>query len=158
MTVGLIFFYKPSWILRFNKFARERVFNDDVPVMDRRKKGAVFVLMSFVILYWAYYRAQYSPSRITEPFVSADRLLYQSLQHLNSREYVQAKNLCSRVLYKDPTNAEALYQLSAAQYLLNDTADADETWKKAQASNATAPEAEQMKKLIERQKLPATGP
>ena len=43
-ATGIIFVYAPTWIVRFNKIAREKVFNDALVLLGRRKKGIFFLL------------------------------------------------------------------------------------------------------------------
>ena len=128
---GWAFFYKPEWIMLVNKIVRERIFNDSHILMERRKKGVLLLLLSIIFFYGGYHRMEYSYSRFSEKLVSNDLLLYQALRHLQLRQYDNARTLCEHVLVRDPDNAEALYQLGAAQTLLGRPADGAKTWNRA---------------------------
>ena len=151
LIAGLGFIYKPVWLVRFNKIAREKIFADNLILLERRKKGAFFVLLFFIFLYWGYYRSQYS-LRYTDQIISTNRLLYQSLQHLHSRQYAEVKRLCEKVLTREPNNAQALYQMGAVQLLLNDPVAAQRSWSKARALDPNSPNAQSLREWVARLK------
>ena len=148
LALGLVFIYKPAWIVRVNKILRERVFNDNRVLLERRKKGFFFLLLFFIFFYWGYYRLQYAPALISDTLISADRLLYQSLQHMHLKQYQSAKTLCERVLARDPANAEALYLLAAAQQGLGDKGGAQESWAKAEKINPNSPANQRLRAIV----------
>ena len=152
LTVGLVFIYKPFWIIRFNKLVRERILNDNLILLERRKKGFFFLLAFFIFFYWGYTRSLYSPSVMSAKLISTQRLLYQSEQHLRLKEYQESRRLCEEVLLREPGNPEALYQLGAVQFLLNDTTAAQNSWGKAKAVDSASEWAGRMRKLVVRHK------
>lgn len=152
LILGLVFIYKPTWIVRFNKFVRERVFNDTLILLDRRKKGFFFFLMFFIFFYWGYDSFQYHPAIVSNKLISTQRLLYLSEHHLHLKEYQESRKLCEIVLEREPNNALALYQLAASQFLLNEPDPAQQSWAKAKGIDPEAPMADRLRKLVVRQK------
>lgn len=150
LLVGLAFIYQPTWIIRFNKIARERIFNDAILLLERRKKGILFLLLSCVFFYWGYYRAHYAQTRLIDKIISADRLLYQAHQHLYAKQYQTAKTLCERILVREPENADALYQLGAAQFLLNDPVSGELSWAKAEKLAPNSLSGRRLKEFVAR--------
>lgn len=148
LVAGWTFVYKPSWIIRFNKLAREKIFNDDLVLLGRKKWGTVCFVISLILLWLSYYGGQYTHSKFTERLISNDRLLYQSLQHLYSKQYQKSKILAERVLMSEPENAEALYQLAATQFLLNDSKSGEALWARAQKLDPNSAQALRLYDLI----------
>ena len=58
------------------------------------------------------------------------------------------KKLCERVLTRDHANAQALYQLAAAQALLNETAAAQQSWAQAKAIDPNSMIATSIRELV----------
>jgi len=148
LLAGWAFFYEPGWIVRLNKIMRDKVFNDSYALLERKKKAVVFILISFIFFFWAYQRAQYGSGRLSEKLISNDMLLYQSLRHLESKEYGKAIALCDHVLTRNPDNAEALYQIGAARFLLNDPAAGNQYWAKAAKIEPNCPVLVHLQKMI----------
>lgn len=159
LLMGFLLIYMPAWLIRFNKIAREKIFNDDLILSKRRKWGTAWLLIACILLWGGYYRGQYIRTGLTEKLISTDRLLYQSLQHLYSRQYVKAKICAERVLLQEPENADALYQLAAAQFLLNDTVSGEASWTKAEKIAPHSLRAQRLSDLMARLKnSPAPNP
>lgn len=154
--VGLAFFYSPHWILRVNRLARDWVFNDNYVVVERNKRAVLCLLLAFFFFYWGYLRAR----EAWRPFVSTDRMLYQSLQDLHARNYAAAKAICQRVLARHPDNAEAMYQLSAAEYLMRNIEGGRTLWRQAVEMDPRCANAAYLRNLVLRDKssdLPDPG-
>ena len=152
LGIGLVFVYKPAWIVKFNKFARERIFNDTLILLERRKKGFFFMLTFLIFFYWGFQRLQFEPAAVSSKLVSTDRLLYQSFHHLQLNDYAESRRLCEIVIVREPNNAEAYYQLGAAQFLLDDPASAKKSWARAKAINPGSYSADRLRKLVVRHK------
>ena len=152
LILGLVFIYKPTLLIRFNKIARERFFNDNIILLERRKKGVLFILLFFIFLYWGYYRFQYVRMDLDHNLISTSRLLYQSLQHLQSRQYETAIMLCEKVLAREPDNTEALLQKGASHLLLGNPSQAQKCWAKADKIDPDSPKSERYKLLVRRLK------
>lgn len=148
LSYGLVLIYRPAWVLRINKIAREKVFNDYWTLSNRKKGGIFFLTLSFIFSFLAYHEIQYSESRVSLNIISTDRLLYQSLQHLYAKQYQKSKILAERVLSREPENAEALYQLAACQICLGDAAGGDATWMKARKLCPDSAEARRLREMI----------
>ncbi|OGR83770.1 MAG: hypothetical protein A2902_02910 [Elusimicrobia bacterium RIFCSPLOWO2_01_FULL_64_13] len=146
--IGLAFIYKPTWLVRINKVFRERIFNDNLILLQRRKKGVLFLLLFFIFLFWSYHRLATLDFLADSHIVSTDRLLYHSLQHLRSGRYPQVQSLCHRVLARDPRNAGALYQLGAVHFLMKDIETARKYWKKASEIDPDSENARSLKILV----------
>ncbi len=152
LGLGWTLFYRPSWLLYFNKIVREKLLNDGEMLLERRKKGFLFVLLAVISLYVGYdYQSYRSPSAPVG-IVSTDRLLYKSLQHLYSKQYQKSKFLCEKILVQDPGNVDALYQLGAAQILMGEVKEGSHAWRKAAHLEPQSTEAEQLIKLIKTEK------
>lgn len=149
---GWTLLYKPAWILYLNKIIREKLFNDGEMLLERRKKGFLFVLLAVIFLATGYDQQSYRSSRMTTRVVSTDRLLYKSLQHLYDKQYQKSRALCERVLAQDPGNVRALYHLAAAQILMGDLNQGTMLWAKAAAMHPSSSEAQSLKKLIRTEK------
>lgn len=158
LLLGLIFFYKHHWLLEVNKWVREMVFNDSLVLLDRHKKAALFLLIAGLFFYWGYHREHYTISILSDRLISTDRLLYQSLNHLYAKRYNQAKTLCERVLKREPNNAEALYRLAAAQFLMDDIRSGSTNWLKAYKLDPKSEEAARLKILIQQFRDPFAVP
>jgi len=152
LAIGLIFFYRPAWIVKFNRIARERIFNDSRVLLERRKKGFFLLLMFLIFSYWGFQRMLYNPLAHKYHVISSDRLLYQSMHHLHKREYKESLLLCQRVTNHEPNNAKAFYLLGAAHYLLGDPASAKQCWSKAKAIDPESIDADVFRKLVVRHK------
>ncbi|MBI2915885.1 MAG: tetratricopeptide repeat protein [Elusimicrobia bacterium] len=152
LFLGLVFFYRPNWVLYFNRVLREKFLNDSLVLLNRRKKGVFFLLLSSIFFYWGYLLSQYRPSRLSQKIISTDRLLYQSMRHLDDQQYEKSKSLCERVLSRDPNNADALYHLGAAHLLLNNQAQGESFWNKAVELDPRSSEASRLRGLITRTK------
>ena len=152
LALGLVFIYKPIWIVRFNRIVRERILNDNLILLERRKKGFFFFLMFFIFFYWGYDSSQYHPTVAASKFISTNRLLYQSQHHLHLREYKDSRRLCEMVLAREPNNAQALYQLAASQFLLDDPVAAQKSWTSAKAIGSNSQAADRLRKLVVRHK------
>ena len=152
LTLGLVFIYKPAWIVRVNKFVRERVLNDTLILLERRKKGFFFFLMFFILFYWGYDSFQYHPTVAANKFISTERLLYLSQRHLHVNEYQESLKLCEVVLEREPNNSLALYQLAVSQYLQNDPVSAQKSWAKAKVIDPNPMLADRLRKLVARLK------
>ena len=153
LLIGLGFIYKPVWLVKFNKFAREKIFVDNLILLERRQKGVLFVLLFFFLAYLGYYRSLYS-IRYTDRLVSTDRLLYQSLLHLHARQYAQVKKLCEKVMKRDPSNAQALYYRAAAQDLLYEASSAERSWAQAKAIDPDSANARSIREWVIKVKGP----
>lgn len=146
--IGLLFLYRPLWLLFLNQFLRERVFNDHL-ILSSRKKSAAFCILLSVLFFWmGYYSGHYTETKITAKMISTDRLLYQSLQHLHAKDYRKAKLLAEKVLSDEPQNAEALYHLAAAQYLLEDVQSAEKNFLKAQKLDHSSPQVQYLSQYV----------
>lgn len=152
LAAGLIFIYQPAWIIKANKFARERIFNDSLILLERRKKGFFFMVMFVILFYLGFQFIPKEPAVLSSKIVSPERILYQSIQHLHLKEYEESKTLCENLVKREPGNSEAFYQLAASQYLLNDKAGASASWKKAMAINPNSEKADRLIKLIVKEK------
>lgn len=152
LGLGWTLFYRPSWILYLNKIVREKLFNDGDMLLERRKKGLLFLLLAMISFYVGYDTQSYRPSTVNAHLVSTDRLLYKSLQYLYSKQYQKSKTLCEKVLAQDPRNVEALYQLGATQLLMGEVQEGSHTWGRAVHLAPKSSEAEQLKKLIQAEK------
>ena len=152
LAVGLVFIYKPAWIVRFNKIVRDRIFNDTLILLDRRKKGFFLILMFFIFFYLGYNRIQFEPAAVSTKIFSTQRLLYESFQNLNLRHFAQSRNLCAIVVEREPNNAEAYYQLGAVQFLMDDPVSARKSWAKAKSIDPGSYQADRLKKLVVRLK------
>ncbi|MBI2118839.1 MAG: tetratricopeptide repeat protein [Elusimicrobia bacterium] len=148
LLLGFTFFYRPAWIARFNKFVRDRLLNDSILLLERRKKGILFLLISALFFYMGYFLEHYRPSRLSYRLLSNDRLLYQSLVNLHSQRYWWSKKLCERVLSKDPNNSQALYQLGATYVLMNMPQEGEKVWQRALELEPNSPDAENLRKLV----------
>lgn len=148
LLFGLIFFYRPTWLLWINATAREHIFNDNLVLLERRQRGFFLLLVSFLLFYWGYHRAHYTALPMVGRFISTDRLMYQSLHHLYAKEYQDSKTVSGRVLMRDPKNAEALYLLSAAQFLMNDLEGGRQSWQKARTLSPNLASAGHFRDLI----------
>ena len=147
LSSGFVFIYKPGWIVNTNQFMREMVFNDKTVLFNRRKKGFLFMLLFILFSYWAYSRLDTERHRPFRTMVSMDRLLYESYQHLQDKEYRESKALCERAIERDRMNADAHYQLGAAHLLLNDPLAAKKEWALARSIDPDSYEAGRMRKL-----------
>lgn len=152
LSIGLVLIYKPAWIIKANKIARERLFNDSLVLLDRQKKGILFLLFFLIFFYWGYQRFQSEPAAVSGKFMPSERLLYQASHQLHLKEYEESKRLCEIVVSREPGNADALYQLGAAKFLLGDPAGAKDSWKKAKTINPASERADRLRKLIVRHK------
>ncbi len=152
LLIGLVFFYRPSWLLRFNEIAKEYIFNDNLVLLERRQRGFFLLLVSFLFFYWGYHRAQYTPLPVVGRLISIDRLMYQSLHHLYAKEYQDSRTVAERVLMRDPKNAEALYILSATQFLMNDLEGGRQSWQKARELSPNSTDADHFRSLILKEK------
>ncbi len=150
LILGLFFFYRPKWIISINKFARDRIFNDNLILLERRKKGVFFLLIAALLFYWGHHRSHYVHSPMSEKIISSDRLLYQSLQHLEDMQLDEAKMLCADAVARDPRNVEALYQLAAIAYVMHDAEQAKIYWSKASALDPGSPHARRFGAMAEK--------
>ena len=132
---------------------REWVFNDNYVVIDRNKRALFFLLLSSVFFYWGYQRGHEAMQPI-ETFVTTDQLLYQSLQYLYAKKYPAARELCQRVLDREPHNAEAMYQLGATEYLMKNIDQGRKLWKQAVQTDPHCSKAPHLKSLVLRDKAP----
>jgi len=148
LFLGLFFIYKPLWLVRVNKFARERIFNDNLLLLERRQKGVLALLIAFIFFCWGYQKSHYTQNKFIEKLVSTDRLLYQSRHHLQSKEYQVVEVLCERVLSRDPNNSEALFHLAAANLLLKSPQSATIFWKKAKKLDPVSIQGQRIKELV----------
>ncbi len=157
VVLGLAYLYRPSWILTLNKFARERVFSDSRVLLERRKKGLMLLLFSILCFYWSYHRAQYSPTRVMDHFVSTDRMIYQAHYHFRAKQYNDVEKVCLKIAARQPGNAENLYLLAAARYIQGKKPGAEEIWARAEALQAQTPGAQELRGLCLRFKVPTTS-
>lgn len=157
VVLGLTYMYRPSWILILNKFARERIFSDARVLLERRKKGMLFILCAVLLFYWSYHRAQYSPTRVMDRFVSSDRMFYQATAHFKAGEYNDAEKVGLKLMARQPQNAENLYLLAASRYLQGDRQGAEEIWAKAEAVRAQSETALQYRGICLRHKFPSAS-
>lgn len=157
LLLGFTFFYRPAWIARFNKFVRERFFNDSILLLERRKKGVLFLLIAVLFFYMGFFLEHYRPSRLSYRLLSNDRLLYQSLVHIHSQRYWWSRKLCERVLSKDPNNSQALYQLGVTCVLMNNPQEGERYWQRALALDPNSSQAENLRKLVSSLKADAVS-
>ncbi len=150
--LGFILLYKPHWILYINKIVRDKLFNDGDMLLERKKKGFLFLLLAIISFSVGYdYQTNHLRNRSAR-FISEDRLLYTSLLCLYDKQYEKSKSLSEKVLREDPQNAEALYQMGAAQILLGETGKGVALWQKAAQLAPHSAEAVQLKKFIQTEK------
>ena len=152
LALGLVFIYWPAGIVKFNKIVRERIFNDNRVLLERRKKGFFFMLLFLIFTYWGYQNFCSAPAAIIAKLVPPERLLYLSFHHLHLKEYEASKRLCETVIKREPNNSEAYYQLAAAEFLTGNNDAASSSWKKAAAIDPNSEKADRLIKLIVRQK------
>jgi tetratricopeptide (TPR) repeat protein len=150
---GLAFFYSPRWILWMNRLAREWVFNDNFVVAERNHRAVFFLLTGLFFFSWGYQRER-SSHKPLEPIVSNSGLLYQSLQALQSKDYPAAKEICQRILSRDPRNAEAMYQLGAAEFLMKNIEGGRMIWNQAVEADPRFAKASYLRNLVLRDKSP----
>ena len=53
-VLGLGYLYRPDIIARMNSFLRDYLFNDAHMALERKKWGAFFLMMGFLLLYMGY--------------------------------------------------------------------------------------------------------
>jgi len=147
-TLGLVFIYKPKWLVRLNKVARDRIFNDNLILLERRKKGLLFFLIFVLLSYWGYNRMQYAKIPGGYAVISTDRLLYQSLHHLRSKHLNEAKVLCEKILAREPNNAGALYLLGATHIMRNNFKLGKILWTKGREIDPDSSEAKHLKFIL----------
>lgn len=127
---------------------REKIFSDRLVYASRQLRAAFFLTLSFLSAFWLYHRVQYVHYGLTEKLISTDRLLYQSLQHFYARQYEDSRALSAKVLERDPKNAEALYQLAAAQFMLDDVRAGEASWEQARKADPDSLQGNRLKSII----------
>ena len=54
LFLGLGYLYRPKLIERMNAILRDYVFNDAYIALERKKRGAFFLLLSFLFFYMSF--------------------------------------------------------------------------------------------------------
>jgi hypothetical protein len=154
LFLGLVLIYQPDWILRFNRIMREKFFSD-APVLQKRRKHGLLMMVLALIFFSAWYqRGQDVPQQLRVTLISTDRMLYQSLQCLYAGQYGRSKLLAEGILAREPHNTDALYHLSAAQFLMQDIASGKKNWNKARKIDPVNESAARLKKMLAVMNIP----
>ena len=123
LLLGWVYLYKPNLVSRINSFAREKLFNDRVILLSRKKVSIVFFCLAFVTLFMGISSmGGWAENAGTALLMNkASYRLYKAAQDYRAGRYTETIAACNEVLMADPKNKLAIHQLALAYTAMNKT-------------------------------------
>jgi hypothetical protein len=115
LFLGWIFFFKPNLVASVNEFAREKIFNDRIILLERKKLAALFFLIAVVAVYMTFlsvieHITVYSGGRWKQQ--ANQYLMYMAMKDYFGRRYDSALEKYGKILLTEPNNIEALTRMA----------------------------------------------
>jgi len=133
IALGWVYFFRPNLVLVLNKIAREKLLNDRIILLERKKVAILFFCLSFIALYMGITSLSKQASvKEGRSWISetSSYLMYEAMQDYCREKYDNAINKYNEVLKTDPDNITALRRLSYTYEACGDTAKARVVWQK----------------------------
>lgn len=114
--IGLVYFYQPKLIITFNNFMKKVFFNDTQVLLNRKKIGIIYVLLSVVIFFIGVYIPYLQQNK---EFIK-EMKLYRVWHYYHQGNYDDAEKLSLEVFNVDRKNLTAMKQLALIYFVKGD--------------------------------------
>jgi tetratricopeptide (TPR) repeat protein len=115
--LGLCYLYYPSLVIKINKWAKDKLFNDEFILMYRKKVGIICIVVSLLIFYFGVFIPKLSLS-FRQQNIRDD--LYHAWCYYYQKNYDKAENLCREILFVQPDNPIVKEQLALIYFAKGD--------------------------------------
>ncbi|MFA5859045.1 MAG: hypothetical protein WC955_08250 [Elusimicrobiota bacterium] len=128
LLIGTGYYFFPNFIIKINEFAKKYLFNDAYIVKNRRKAGALLILLAILLAYSGFV-GLVSEKNIGIPGLTQNEvLLYKASQLIYAQQYDDALTFCNEILREDPKNVKALIKVGMAHYLKGERQQGVKIW------------------------------
>jgi cytochrome c-type biogenesis protein CcmH/NrfG len=138
LIAGLVSLYKPGWIIRFNAWCRERLFNDSAALMNRRKIGLVSIVVSSILFYSGFSGLSQTPS--IGPRIERE-MFEEAQQAFQAKRYNGVVARCQALIRQRPEFTAAWQLLGSSWLALGKRAEARVAWQRVAALDPNNPAA-----------------
>ncbi len=114
---GLSYFYYPSFVVKLNKFVRDKIFSDKFVLINRKKIGLILVMTSILVFYFGVLVPKMSVSFRQQ---NIRDYLYHAWRYYYQGYYNHAEKLCKEILFIDPENLAVKEQLALIYFAKGD--------------------------------------
>lgn len=105
ILIGIVYFYKPTWIIKLCQLVKSYVFNERVVILYGKKIGLVFI-MSGVIFIGVNVRNEIGRND-----------LYKAYKNYHTKKFETAEKICMSILKDQPNNTDALMLLGKIYFV-----------------------------------------
>jgi tetratricopeptide (TPR) repeat protein len=125
LITSLGFLYRPNWVLRWNAWARDLVFNDRYVLLYRRRWGLLFFLGAVLFFYSGFANLAYlHASRRPSSYLA----MMDAYKAFRERHYRGVVTRCQEILKRDGDNIHAWALLGASWSALGRKDQARRAW------------------------------
>jgi hypothetical protein len=116
LLLGWVYLYRPKLVSRINSFACEKLFNDRVILLYRKKVSIVFFCLALVTLFMGISSMGGWAENAGTAFLmnKESYKLYKATQDYHAGRYTEAITACNELLMGDPKNNLAIHQRAVA--------------------------------------------
>lgn len=138
LLLGVLFFifawvllFKPNLLLNLNRVIRERVFNDRIILMERKKLSVFFFCLSILALYiglTALIKSKETQGKDNWIIERNKFTMYLAMQEYCDGKYAEAIEKYKKILESDIGSEQALKHLALSYEAVGDIKSAKEAW------------------------------
>jgi len=123
--IGWCYLYKPGWIVQFNAWCREILFDDGIVLLARRKIGMTSILLASLMLYSGFQGLNALLSM--GPRIERE-LLLEAQQAFQAKRYEGAIKRCQILIREKPENIDAWLLLGSSWLAVGKKDEAKIAW------------------------------